>query len=445
MSIDLYGDWEKLLKAAQKKKASVFNKEKNLSDAAKLFHHVGGVLDDLGKPLEAADAYSEEADCHLRLGDPYEAGTSYQLAAEAIREADVPKCVEYLRLAARQYEAYGNFKKAGRMHKDAGDILLKAPKTEKNTRDAIEDYERAISIFQLEGSAASSIIDCYAYCSSLRIRLLEFEEAAEAYEAAAETAERARFTAVRTREFFLRAFFCFLMGDIAGKTAGEFLRRVRERSAAFGRSVEKEFAENYLKAFNKVDYLGILDVVDEYKGRLNLNPWFDVAFKRLDGEVQKRIAMGDVGDMGAEENDGVNDDAVREVCGGGDDDDGVDIFMKKRMELAQSKKESDDIIDPKTKAKSSGSGSGNCDNGDPDMKAIKEICEGIDGDDDGGDGIDDIDVDDLLKFSSSSSSSSSAKPQNQPEVQPPQLDNGGANPFDDNEDDEDYIDEDGLC
>ena len=422
MSIDLYGDWEKLLKAAHKKKASVFNKEKNLGDAAKLFHHVGGVLDDLGKPAESAQAYSEEADCHIRLGDPYEAGTSYQLAAEVLREADVPKCVEYLRLAARQYEANGQFKKAARMHKDAGDILLKAPKTEKNTRDAIEDYERAISIFQLESSAASSIIDCYAYCSTLRIRLLEFEEAAEAYEAAAETAERAKFTVVRTREFFLRAFFCFLMGDVTGKSAGDFLRRVRERSAAFGRSVEKEFAEKYLKAFRKVDYLGVIDVVDEYKGRLNLNPWFGVAFKRLDGEVQKRIAMGDVGDMGDGENDdGANDDAVRAVCG--DDD---DIFMKKRMELLESKKASNDInkgnanANGKGKASSSSSSSG-----DPGMKAVEDICGGdVINNNDDDDDDDDIDVDELLKFTSSSSSSS------KPHIQ---------------DEDEDDIDEDGLC
>lgn len=346
ISSDLYGDWEKLLKTADKKKASVFNKEKNLSDAAKLYHAAGGILDDIGRPADSAQAYSSEADCHLRLGDHYEAASSYQLAAEVLHEANSPDCVEYYRKAAREYEVNGEPKKAARLHRDAGDALMKGEKTEQNTRAAILEYERAIGIFEVEGGGASSVAECNALCASLRIRLREFGEAAEAYENAALTCEKAKFTPTRTREYYLRAFFCLLMGGLLDEGEG-LLAKTGSTSAAFGRSGERAFAVKYLEAFRKVDYLEVLDVVDEYKAKLNLNPWFDVAFRLLDDEMKRKISAGEVGctpECGGGGN-GANDAAVREVCG---DDDLDSDLVSVPIPSSSSSSSSSTLIKPKS-------------------------------------------------------------------------------------------------
>ena len=158
--------------------------------------------------------------------------------------------------------------------------------------------------------------------ASLHIRLYEFAEAAEAYENAAKTAEKARFSPGRIREYYLRAFFCWMMGkDTAA--AGALLESSGSSSAAFGRSREHGFAVKYLRAFVEVDYLKVLDVVDECMTSLNLNPWFNVAFRRLENDLQKTLTETG-GDSAAAAVAAENDAAVKEVCGDDDDDDNND-------------------------------------------------------------------------------------------------------------------------
>lgn len=224
----------------------------------------------------AGFAYTKGAQCQLKMGIKFEAGTCYLEAANMYKKVDAKASVDCLNKATMMFQELGKFNIAAKHALAAGE-MYESQIVDLNL--ALERYEKAVEYSEMEdsGSAKNKPLIKIATISA---QLENYERAFTIYEELAKSMADNALLKWSAKEYFLKAGLCRLCsGDALGAKAhtDEYPRIY----AGFRDSREFKLLTALCAAVEEKDVDAYTAVVTEYDTISPLDDWMTAILLRI--------------------------------------------------------------------------------------------------------------------------------------------------------------------
>ena len=191
---------------------------------------------------EAAEAFYEIAQCHLKLNSAHEAAEAYKDAAVCYKKTNLGRAIEHYKEAVQIHIDTGKFTTAAKLQKEIAELY----EAESNLSAAMEGFQQAADYYAAE-DATSQQSQCLLKVAGFAAQTLDYKKAIELYEQVAMTSLESTLLKWSVKDYYLRAGICHLAtGDIDSATRA--YSRYAQCDATFESTREGTFLKQIVQA-----------------------------------------------------------------------------------------------------------------------------------------------------------------------------------------------------
>jgi len=246
-----------------------FGKNQKFEDAAESFTKAGNAFKISKQWQEAGSAYLRAAECQLQTESPSDACNSYVEAGNSYKNINFTDAVESYQKAITIFNDSGRFSQSARYYKEIAEIY----EQDNNVQLAVDNYQQSADILVSDGKkqAAQQCLLKIANLASL-YDASGLLRAAEIFEGLGRESMESRLGAYSAKGYFFQALLCYLAsGDnVAVKSKLDAFKNV---DFSFGPSRECQFIEKLLQSADSYNAEDFSQACADFDHITPLDPW----------------------------------------------------------------------------------------------------------------------------------------------------------------------------
>lgn len=281
-AVQLVAEAEKKLKSSQGFFGSLFGGSSKVEEACELYVRAANMFKMAKKWSQAANAFCEAAQLHLKSGSRHDAATAYVDAGNCYKKVDANEAINVLLKAVEIYTDMGRFTIAAKHHITIAEIYESdAVDIEK----AIQHYEQAADYFKGEESN-SSANKCLLKVAQYAAQLEQYDKAIEIYERVGQSSLESSLLKYSAKEHFFRAALCHLCVDHLN--AQHSIQKYEEMYPAFIDSRENKLLKTLMQHVEDQNVDGFTEAVKDYDSISRLDQWYTTILLRIKKQVAEQ-------------------------------------------------------------------------------------------------------------------------------------------------------------
>jgi alpha-soluble NSF attachment protein len=266
---------------------SMFTGGSRVDEAQELYQKAANQFKLAHEWNDAADSYVQYAFCSQKLGMASEEAQGYIDAANCLRKVSPESSLEWFQKGIEMYSNAGRYQQAAKQLKNVAEMLEQEEKVDQ----AVEYYQKAADMFEMDEHSKSSISQCKVKLAELYARQRKFTEAAQIFEKEGEKALSNHLLQFGARDHFLKAGILHLAtGDAV--TATIACDRYHQMDPRMEGTRESQLLKGLTAAFVENDLESFMAAVQEYDSVSRLDPWKT----ELLVEAKKKLMVGEAGE-----------------------------------------------------------------------------------------------------------------------------------------------------
>lgn len=271
---------EKKLKNSGGFLSSFFSGGSKVDEAIDLYIRAANSFKMAKKWPDAANAFCQAANLHLKQNNKHDAGTLFVDASNCFKKVDPGQAIKCLEKTIELYQDMGRFTTAAKHHISIAEIyetdLVDFEKT-------VLHYQTAADYYQGEESRVSAN-RCLLKVAQYSALKGDFQKSAEIYEQVAGTCIESPLLKYSAKEHYFRAAICHMCVDTLN--AENAIKRYQDIYPHFTDSRECKFLRTLIQKIEDNDMDGFTATVQDYDSISPLDSWFTNLLLRVKQNIE---------------------------------------------------------------------------------------------------------------------------------------------------------------